>query len=466
MKNIFLLIAFSVILTGCYNNAHLRTQHALKDEETVFSASSTLNITGEAMDYALQTPGALGLRGEISYLRGKPWGELGLFGGIGFGSEGETIGYTGGLDLRKYSWTKKGMGLKMGGQAEITLLPQSDRYYRSTHGYGIHFRPSITTITTKNNDYYVGFHGLYSLSQMSSFDYINYYENGLWQYIEDDIAHTQITSGIGLTLGGEFPSRKSALQIVINGTLASGRSIVHDYTDILVDENSYSTFVVSGSVGLNFYKPRSVSVSTQGPSPPPVPLQKQQVPMLFDPTTGEIIESKTTGVEFDPLTGEPVESPPNVTPLPMTFLGGRMADIKLIDGSLYSKVKLQSISSEGITFLYDKKSRSPLGRRTLSNTTVLIPLVQMNSIIIYEGNNSVGKGVSGCLAGCAIGYCGPLLISLITGVDELGGFVLFTVPLGIVYGWTNGIGEPPTRTVTLTGLTLQEKFYRIVKSLQ
>ncbi|NQV36856.1 MAG: hypothetical protein HQ509_02490, partial [Candidatus Marinimicrobia bacterium] len=263
----------------------------MKTDEKVYSGSTTINISDEIYG-DLQWPGVIGFRGEGSMLIGKPWGEVGLFGGLGIFDGG--VGYLFGLDYHRYRWTKNGTGLKIGGQSEIDIIPQNNEW--QPNGYALQLCPSISTITSPQKKLYGGFHGLYSLGRLTAIR---------WDWDEEEISYSQITYGFGAMAGVEFVFRKSSIQFEIDASFINGKSHVDKTFDNDYMTRDFSTILVSGSAGLNFFKPEKRHATNDGPYPKPITQLKQNVPqkITFDPITGkEIVEDSGKG-EFDPLTG-------------------------------------------------------------------------------------------------------------------------------------------------------------------
>jgi len=70
-SQIILLCSFLLVLVGCHNNAHLRTQKILKPGEKSYSGSGVLAVGGAEDHYNnISNTGVMGFRGEISMLKG------------------------------------------------------------------------------------------------------------------------------------------------------------------------------------------------------------------------------------------------------------------------------------------------------------------------------------------------------------------------------------------------------------
>ena len=85
-SQIIFLCSFLLVLVGCHNNAHLRTQKILKPGEKAYSASGVLAMGGVAEDYGygdINNTGVMGLRGEMSMFKGGNDLEAGPYFGVG-----------------------------------------------------------------------------------------------------------------------------------------------------------------------------------------------------------------------------------------------------------------------------------------------------------------------------------------------------------------------------------------------
>ena len=82
-SQIIFLCSFLLVLVGCHNNAHLRTQKVLKPGEKVYSGSGVLAMGGVDEEYNINNTGVMGLRGEVSILKGGNNLEAGPYFGVG-----------------------------------------------------------------------------------------------------------------------------------------------------------------------------------------------------------------------------------------------------------------------------------------------------------------------------------------------------------------------------------------------
>jgi len=158
-------------------------------------------------------------------------------------------------------------------------------------------------------------------------------------------------------VGTEFMFSKTSIQFEIDASIINGKSHIDEfieYNDNLTRESS--TILVSGSAGLNFFKPDKRHTTNNGPYPTPVAQQKQNVPkkIWFDPITGKEIVEYSEKREFDPLTGKSIRKPQKESKQTTTFLGGTVSDIRLVGGKTYKSVKV-AVSNTRPTYLYAVK---------------------------------------------------------------------------------------------------------------
>ena len=291
-SQIIFLCFLLLVLIGCHNNAHLRTQKVLKPGEKAYSASGVLAVGGETRYGRLDYTGVPGIRGEVSMLTGREGGEAGPYFGIGLGPEFR--GYVGGFEYKQYRIFGSGAPKKLGIQGELNYTPK-----RGWDAYGstLHFRPSFTTTTTKEQYAYGGIHGV--LARGSLVDISN-----------RNIAYDFNSLGLGITAGVEYLFLSSSIQIQIDASLLrntydpSDEYSIYDTDNFDFDEESQSTFLLTGSAGVSFFKPDPTNKESFEPLPAPSYNTGQaQAQPVFDPETGEKISS---GLRFDPETGEAI----------------------------------------------------------------------------------------------------------------------------------------------------------------
>ena len=100
-SQIIFLCSFLLVLVGCHNNAHLRTQKILKPGEKAYSGSGVVAMGGADENWDdINNTGVMGLRGEVSMLKGGKDSEAGPYFGVGIGEDGP--GLILGYDYKKY----------------------------------------------------------------------------------------------------------------------------------------------------------------------------------------------------------------------------------------------------------------------------------------------------------------------------------------------------------------------------
>ena len=99
---IFILSGWILVLIGCHNNAHLRTQKILEKKESVISVSGVLPFGGITERYRINLEnGIIGMRGELSYIKGFGNYELGPYAGFGL-SDLDDLGFILGFGYKNY----------------------------------------------------------------------------------------------------------------------------------------------------------------------------------------------------------------------------------------------------------------------------------------------------------------------------------------------------------------------------
>ena len=292
---IIFLCSFLLVLVGCHNNAHLRTQKVLKPGEKAYSASGVLAI-GEETGYGrLDYTGIPGMRGEVSMLTGRKGGEAGPYLGFGLNGDEEKFVFTGGFEYKQYRISGSGAPKKLGIQGELNYTPKGDW---GAYGSTLHFRPSFTTTTTKEKYFYSGIHGVLARGSLHDDRYNN------------DFGYNFNSLGLGITAGVEYLLLSSSIQIQIDASLlrntyasdepSFGDGYYYNYYDDDDDEPSQSTFLLTGSAGVSFFKPDPTNKESFEPLPAPSYNTGQTQPRpVFDPETGEsIVET-----QFNPETG-------------------------------------------------------------------------------------------------------------------------------------------------------------------
>ncbi len=325
-----LLLCALIGLAGCYNNAHLRTQQLLEPGEKVVSGSGVLALG--MMSYGdLYYTGVSGFRGEVSYLSGKRWGESGPY--IGLGLHLGALDIIAGYEIKRYIKLNTAQPWKLGLQAEGNLnFGAAD--YGSGRGFALHLRPSFTSTTTKERPFYSGLHGLFSLGSLESrvhreeiTGYDEEYGYPIYNWYEEDVGYQFYSFGAGVTAGFEAISPTRSIQAQVDASWVRGHFSSEEYTPSSEYPTSPSSsfFMLTGSVGMNFFRPKPSPRRPTGPYPaaPVPPKEVLEAPApgepqpQFDPETGlPQADQQPDTLRFDPVTGLPVEeeTEPDTTP--------------------------------------------------------------------------------------------------------------------------------------------------------
>lgn len=336
---IIFICSFLLLLVGCHNNAHLRTQKVLKPGEKAYSGSSVLAITDggtskhlwDNYDGLLNT-GVIGFRGELSMLMGGEDSEAGPYFGAGILDigEGNGPGLIMGYDYRKYTNPRRGSPKKWGAQIEVNI---------SEVGKVFHLRPSVTSTTKKGKPFYGGLHGLFAVGNLkentrltwrtvdSSVVNVGFFGQSYGSKVHvlnEKIDYHLKSLGIGLTAGLEFRTfNKNSIQLqvdisVVKNSFNTDYNIpVKDWDNISspswqkIDDEFFRLPIpmdlsrddqlaplISGSIGMSFFKPVPILKESFEPLPAPS-YNTIQIELNFDLETGETIIKK----QFDPETG-------------------------------------------------------------------------------------------------------------------------------------------------------------------
>ena len=314
LKNRFVPIFYLqfLVIVGCHNNAHLRTQKLLKPGEKSISISAVIPAGG-VYEHSGRTlnveTGVVGLRGEVSYLKGNFDSESGPY--FGFGFHRDYPGFILGYDYRKYLESRK---QKLGAQFEINI---------SEFGPLFHLRPSFSSVTSDSWPIYAGIHGILAQGRLKTwiygfiFDYLDSNGDTTRLRIDDKKIDYNFTSfGAGVTFGFEINTVHNSFQFQTDISLVKN-SWLSEYDHGINTENispdwarrkdvyegvSHSddqALLVSASAGMSFFKPGKNTSPTFEPMPIPSKSTKQ---IIYDPDTGEKISDND--LQFDPETGE------------------------------------------------------------------------------------------------------------------------------------------------------------------
>lgn len=303
-----------IVFLSCHNNAHLRTQRILQPGETTISGSGVLAMGGMEDNYDyFQNTGVLGFRSELSMLRGGKDSEAGSYIGFGFGpdSPGLIFGY----DYKKYVYQKSDIPWKIGAQIEVNF---------SDAGKTLHIRPSLSSTTKKGKYLYGGIHGILAVGNLKQYEYLSWYSSETFErhFLYEEIDYFLNSIGTGFTAGAEIPLFKTTsiqfqvdLSILKNSFQTNFDIPVEEWNN--VTDASWQNWqdktvprdlsridklipMVTGSLGMNLFKPKSKKKNPFKPLPSPSYDHNQKQP-LFDPRTGE----KVSGSDiYDPKTGE------------------------------------------------------------------------------------------------------------------------------------------------------------------
>ncbi len=294
-SQIVLLCSFLLVFVGCHNNAHLRTQKVLKPGEKVYSGSGVLAMGGAEEYYnSINNTGVMGLRGEVSMLKGGNNLEAGPYFGVGIGDDGP--GLILGYDYRKYTGQGSGSPKKMGTQFEVNI---------GEAGPAFHLRPSLTSTTKRGKPLYGGIHGLLAIGSLTDHGYGFGYDYD--EEIEIDYRFNSL--GAGLTAGAEFLNfNNNSIQLQVDVSLVKNAFNINDseeYWDLSIETRDDELFpIVTGSIGMSFFKPDPTNKESFEPLPAPsYSTGQSQTQPVFDPETGEKISG---AMRFDPETGEPI----------------------------------------------------------------------------------------------------------------------------------------------------------------
>ena len=318
-SQIILLCSFLLVLVGCHNNAHLRTQKVLKPGEKAYSGSGVLAMGGADEDWnGINNTGVMGLRGEVSMLKGSKDSEAGPYFGVGIGDDGP--GLILGYDYRKYTGQSSGSIKKLGAQIEVNI---------GEAGQAFHLRPSITSTTGRGKPFYGGVHGLLAVGNlMDGFEWETYDSSGyhMFEHHEEWIDYRFNSLGAGITAGVEFLAfDNNSIQLQVDVSLVKNSfSTDAEPPDTDMENVNWASWLddngnideafeshddelmpmVTGSIGMSFFKPDPTNKESFEPLPTPSYNTGQtQVQAVFDPETGEKISG---GMRFDPETGEAI----------------------------------------------------------------------------------------------------------------------------------------------------------------
>jgi hypothetical protein len=266
----------------------------------------------------------MGFRGEVSMLKGGKDSEAGPYFGVGLGGQFDGPGLILGYDYRKYTGQNSGQAKKLGAQIEVNI---------GEAGQTLHLRPSLTSTTKRGRPFYGGVHGLLAVGNLMDYSYFSWQtseENPIFnrfEYhdIEHEVDYRFNSLGAGLTAGAElltFDNNSIQLQVdvslVKNSFNLDGEAA--EPPDIDMENVTWTSWnegdgeenwgshddelmpMVTGSIGMSFFKPDPTNKESFEPLPTPSYNTGQTQP-VFDPETGEKISGS---MRFDPETGEAI----------------------------------------------------------------------------------------------------------------------------------------------------------------
>ena len=250
--------------------------------------SSVLPIGGIDDSYSIDDEnGILGMRGELSYIKGFGNYELGPYAGLGF-SDLDDPGFILGFDYKNYLNISSSRPIKFGAQFELNS---------SEYGQIFHIKPSLITVTNQKKAGYFGIHGLLYNGSLK-----------LW----NPSPYNYSSLGFGFTIGTEYISSKLSIQaqtdlsIVNNAFRIKGDSNFLYYDDYNYDPGDNYYLLVGLSAGVSFFNTPEGRNKFFEPMPIPNYKKIKTKDIHYDPNTGEVISSGTT--KFHPNTGELLSS--------------------------------------------------------------------------------------------------------------------------------------------------------------
>ena len=398
-------LLFSFVFYGCHNNSHLRTQRVLKEGEKAISLNGNFNVWGVARfgdqtDNELVTSNVLGLRAEVSSLRGVGKSELGPY--LGFGTHnGDEYGFVLGYDYRKYFYLKSLKATKIGGQIELNI---------SNIGTTLHLRPSWTSTTNKNIKNYYGLHGIFALGDLKQ--YVETYSDD-WDM--RPVPYNFLSIGAGFTVGKELILFKDySLQLqydfsIVSNTYSSNDNFYrsngtinnegyYSYIDYKpVDFNNGFFPLLSMSAGTGFLKPKTLENRSLEPLPKPDPTEP-----IYDPSTGKLIKEKKQS--FDPNTGEPLKEKTNTENQKndeqmYMFLNSNERGQEFITKKEVIKLATQNAQKEHIGILWNIFGLSG------------VPTGLFTGLMAAEVLDDINMGFPGFISGGILGISLPTLIA-------------------------------------------------------
>jgi len=443
-----------LLLGGCYNNSHIRTQRILEPGDKNFSGYASANLVGADTDYEsydIRHGGISGLRAGFSYLGYYKGYEQGASIGYGGGS-GDYNSLLFGYDIRKVILSDDKKPYRYGLQAELNnLMPKEGEIIQK--GSVIQLRPSISSTTSNLNDWYGGIHGLMSFGNIQSVERLNNWSSSSATYTETEIEYGYKVSslGLGVTVGTELRFGAFLVQSQIDVSYLNQQhevnsddySYLQSHSDTHLELEPMDNSGVFISVGMAVGQaPESQKIRHLNPLIPLMTQQKSpasEPKLKFDPFTGELIREPAPlkDLTFDPYTGEVitgksgifdpftgllvVEKKPYSTltaneQSALVMKGLRIVSINAKPTSLF----LQDVKSNGITVYGESQGKTSF--ETISYKDV-------RTVRFEGGRRGLSKGLKSAMTGC--GLCIVLLLgaSILTGEGEIFAMGLLAAPV-------------------------------------
>ena len=267
---VFILSGWLLVLIGCHNNAHLRTQKILEEKESVLSVSGVLPIGGANDKYFGHKKNAiLSMRGELSYIKGFGNYELGPYAGFGL-SDFDDPGLILGFDYKNYLNNYSKNPIKFGAQFELNF---------SEYGQTLHIKPSLISVTNQQKTGYFGIHGLlYNGS-------LKHRNSSLYNYS---------SLGFGFTIGTEYTSSKLSTQAQADLSMVNNKFQFEGNSKWRYDPGDDYYLLVGLSAGVNFFNAPEVGNKLFEPMPVPSYKKVKTKDIYYDPNTKGTIFSGAT----------------------------------------------------------------------------------------------------------------------------------------------------------------------------
>ncbi|MCF7921701.1 MAG: hypothetical protein K9M55_03280 [Candidatus Marinimicrobia bacterium] len=446
------LILSVLLLGGCYNNSHIRTQRILEPGDKIISGYASANLVGADTDYRshdIRHGGISGLRAGFSYLGYRKGYEQGASIGYGGGS-GDYNSLLFGYDVRKVILSDDNKPYRYGLHTELNnVMPRDGEKIQK--GSVIQLRPYISSTTSNLNDWYGGIHGLMSFGDIQSQDIISNWSGSHYTETEIDYTYKVSSLGLGVTVGSELRFGDFLVQSQIDVSYVNQQHEVNpdDYSYLISQSDEHYELELMDNSGLFIsvgmavgQAPESQKIHRVTPHLPRM-IQNNSTPpqptLKFDPFTGEIIPEPApmADLTFDPYTGELINEKPSVfdpfTGLPalseepystltaneqsaLVMLGLRIISINAKPTSL----SLQDVKNNGIV-VYGE-SRGVTTFETLSYEDI-------QSVRFEGGRRGFSKGLKSAMSGCGLCIVLPLGASILTGEAGLFAMGLVTAPV-------------------------------------